>query len=95
MAKASSKKKPQQNQKLKERRAQSIFHCVESALNLYFEDMDGHDPSDLYELVLSQTEKPMLQVVLKQTQGNITRSAEMLGINRATLRKKLKKYDLE
>lgn len=91
MAKAGSKKQPQQ----KERRAQSIFHCVESALNLYFEDMDGHDPSDLYELVLSQTEKPMLQVVLKQTQGNITRSAEMLGINRATLRKKLKKYDLE
>jgi Fis family transcriptional regulator, factor for inversion stimulation protein len=93
MAKAGSKKKPQQKQK--ERRDQSIFHCVENALNNYFEDMDGHDPSDLYELVLSQTEKPMLQVVLKQTQGNITRSAEMLGINRATLRKKLKKYDLE
>lgn len=93
IAKAGSKKKPQKKQK--ERRTESIHHCVESALNLYFEDMDGHDPSDLYELILSQTERPMLEVVLKQTQGNITKSAEILGINRATLRKKLKKYDLE
>lgn len=93
MAKAGSKKKLQK--KRKERRSKSIYHCVESALNNYFEDMDGHDPSDLYELILSQTEKPMLEVVLKQTQGNITRSAEILGINRATLRKKLKKYELE
>lgn len=93
IAKASSKKKPQKKQK--ERRAESIYHCVEHALNNYFDDMDGHEPSDLYELVLSQTEKPMLEVVLKQTQGNITRSAEILGINRATLRKKLKKYELD
>ena len=57
--------------------------------------MDGHDPTDLYELILSQVEKPVFEVVLQQTQGNITRSAEMLGINRATLRKKLKKYALE
>jgi len=93
MAKTVGKKKSQKQRK--ERRAKSIYHCVESALNLYFEDMDGHDPSDLYELVLSQVEKPVLEVVLKQTQGNITRSAEILGINRATLRKKLKKYALE
>lgn len=93
MAKIGGKKKLQKKQK--ERRAKSIHHCIESALNLYFEDMDGHDPSDVYELILSQTEKPMLEVVLKQTQGNITRSSEILGINRATLRKKLKKYALE
>ena len=83
-----------QQKKRKERRKKSIHHCIESALDSYFEDMDGHDPSDLYELILSQTEKPLLEVVLKQTQGNITRSAEILGINRVTLRKKLKKYDL-
>jgi len=93
MVKSGSKKVPQK--KKKERRTQSIYHCVESALNLYFKDMDCHDPYNLYELILSQTEKPMLEVVLKQTQGNITKSAEILGINRATLRKKLKKYDLE
>lgn len=93
MAKPGGKKAVQK--KRKERRKKSIHHCVESALNLYFEDMDGHDPSDLYELILSQTEKPMLEVILKQTQGNITRSAEILGINRATLRKKLLKYGLE
>ena len=87
--------KQAQQKKRKERRTQSIHHCVESALNIYFEDMDGHDPKDLYELILSQTEKPLLEVVLKQTQGNITKSAEMLGINRATLHKKLKKYGLE
>ncbi len=93
MVKPSGKKTSQKEYKGK--RTQSIQHCVESALELYFEDMDGHDPSALYELVLSQTERPMLEVVLKQTQGNITKSAEILGINRATLRKKLKKYDLE
>ncbi len=93
MAKTDGKKRSQKQRK--ERRAESIHQCVESALNLYFEDMDGHDPSDLYELILSQTEKPMLEIVLEQTQGNITRSAEILGINRATLRKKLKKYSLE
>ena len=81
--------------KRKEGHDQSIQNCVESALNTYFEDLDGHEPYDLYELILSQTEKPLLEVVLKQAQGNITKSAEMLGINRATLRKKLKKYDLE
>lgn len=93
MVKSGHKKSSQK--KKKERRAESIYHCVKSALNLYFEDMDGHDPTDLYELILSQVEKPVFEVVLQQTQGNITRSAEMLGINRATLRKKLKKYALE
>ena len=93
MAKSGGKKVPQKKQIKKS--AESIYHCVESALDIYFEDMDGHNPGNLYELVLSQTEKPMLEVVLKHARGNITKSAEMLGINRATLRKKLKKYDLE
>ena len=93
MAKSGGKKVPQK--KRKEKHSQSIHYCVENALNTYFEDMDGHDPYDLYELILSQMERPLLEVVLKQAQGNITKSAEMLGINRATLRKKLKKYDLE
>ncbi len=93
--KAKSAKGKSIQKKAKEVREQSIANCVEGALNLYFKDMDGHDPHDLYELVLAQVEKPMLEVVLGQTQGNITRSAEMLGINRATLRKKLKKYKLE
>ena len=93
MAKSGAKKAPQK--KRKERRKQSIQRCVKVALRLYFEDMDGHDPSDLYELVLSQTEEPLLEVVLSQAQGNITRSAEILGINRATLRKKLMKYGLD
>jgi len=93
MAKSGGKKAPQKKQIKKS--AESIYHCVENALDIYFEDMDGHEPSDLYELVLSQAEKPMLEVVLKHARGNITKAAEMLGINRATLRKKLKKYDLE
>ena len=93
MAKSGAKKAPQKKRKIKTEH--SIYHCVESALEIYFEDMDGHDPANVYELVLSQAEKPMLEVVLRQTQGNITKSAEILGINRATLRKKLMKYGLE
>lgn len=73
---------------------QSIYRCVKDAIEVYFEDMDGHDPEDLYDLFLSQAEKPMIEVVLQQTQRNMTRSSKILGMNRATLRKKIKKYGL-
>lgn len=81
--------------KQKEEYDQSIHQCVKNALDSYFKDMDNHDPHDLYALILSQVEHPMLKVVLKQTQNNLTRAAKILGINRTTLRKKLKKYNLE
>jgi len=66
--------------------------CVRYALEHYFEQLNGHDPGGLYELVLNEIEQPLLEVVMRHTRGNISRAAQLLGLNRATLRKKLKKY---
>jgi Fis family transcriptional regulator len=64
------------------------------ALEHYFEDLDGQTPSDLYRMVLSEIEKPLLDKVMQVTRGNQSKAAEMLGLNRSTLRKKLQQYDL-
>ena len=68
---------------------------VHSALQDYFRQLDGHMPSNLYKLVLQEVEPPLLEAVMDYTSGNQTRAAEILGINRSTLRKKLKQYGLE
>jgi Fis family transcriptional regulator len=64
------------------------------ALRTYFGDLNGHKPGDLYQLVLGEVEPPLFQVVLDYTRGNQSRAADILGLNRATLRKKLKQYKL-
>ena len=63
--------------------------CVTDALEQYFRDLDGEKPCAIYDMVLKSIEKPMLEVVLVKAGGNQTLAAEMLGINRNTLRKKL------
>lgn len=72
-----------------------ISGCVKEALARYFEDLNGHDVAGLYDMVISEVELPLLESVLKYTHGNQTRAAEVLGINRGTLRKKLKQHGLE
>ncbi len=68
---------------------------VQDALSEYFQRLDGHMPSHLYKLVLQEVEPPLLETVMHHAGGNQTRAAEILGINRATLRKKLKQYGLD
>lgn len=75
-------------------RHQDIAACVRGALEKYFRDLDGEKPAGIFGMVLSSVEKPMLEVVMKQAEGNQTLAAEMLGINRNTLRKKLSEYQL-
>jgi Fis family transcriptional regulator len=67
---------------------------TEEALQKYFGDLNGHRPGDLYELVLGEVEEPLFKTVLDYTKGNQSVAAEILGINRATLRKKLRHYQL-
>ena len=74
--------------------ARSLSECVEEAMSNYFKDLDGHDASDLYELVISQVEKPLFEIVLKNYNGNISRTAQALGLNRGTVLGRLKKYGL-
>lgn len=71
-----------------------LRNSVKQALNNFLKQMDGQDPEELYELVLSEVEAPLLEEVMTYTRGNQTRAATMLGINRGTLRKKLKKYGM-
>lgn len=71
-----------------------ISHTVKVAMEQYFRDLDGEAPAAIYDMVLACVEKPLIEVVLAHTQGNQTRAAELLGLNRNTLRKKMKSYDL-
>ena len=68
--------------------------CVERSLQTYFDHLDGETPADLYALVLKEVEVPLLQTVMQQVCGNQSRAADMLGMSRGTLRKKLKQHDL-
>ena len=67
---------------------------TESALNDYFQKLNGTAPGDLYDLVLAEVERPLFRTVMAYTDGNQSRAAEILGINRGTLRKKLKTYSI-
>ena len=78
----------------RERRKQPIRRSVTSAIELFLQDMDGHEVNDLYHVVLSEVEPAILDVVMNYVEGNQTEAAEMLGISRGTLRKKLKLYGL-
>jgi Fis family transcriptional regulator len=82
-------------QPVKERRNQPLSSCVQTVLELYFMDMDGHKPGDLYGMVIGEVEKPLLETVLRHTRGNQTTAAEILGMSRSTLRKKLREYRLD
>lgn len=67
---------------------------AERALADYFANLDGHDPSRLYDLVMREVEEPLFRVVLDYADGNQSRAAGILGINRGTLRKKLREFGL-
>jgi Fis family transcriptional regulator len=67
---------------------------VKQALHSFLKQLDGHDPEQLYDVVLAELEAPLLEEVMTYTRGNQTRAATMLGINRGTLRKKLKRYGM-
>lgn len=67
---------------------------TQDALDAYFKNLNGHRPGDLYALVMSEVEQPLFKAVLDYTRGNQSRAADILGINRGTLRKKLRGYHL-
>ncbi len=73
-------------------RSRPLAGHVRESLERYFDELNGQAPSELYDLVLSEIEQPLLEVVMAQTRGNISKAAAFLGLNRATLRKKLQRY---
>lgn len=72
-----------------------ISRCVKKALDSYFQDLDGEKPSAVYNMVIDCVEKPLLETILRYSQGNQTHAAEVLGINRNTLRKKMKDHGIK
>ena len=70
-------------------RNNELADAVRRSLERYFRDMDGEKPTAIYDMVLKNVERPLLEVVLDHAEGNQTIAAEMLGINRNTLRKKM------
>jgi len=68
---------------------------IDNLLDQYFNDLDGNQPTAIYEMVINTVEKPLLLYIMNKTEGNQSKAAKMLGLNRNTLRKKLKQYNLE
>jgi Fis family transcriptional regulator len=73
---------------------QTLRACVSTVLNEYFAQVDPELITGLYDMVLSEVEAPLLEAVMQKARSNQSRAAQMLGLNRGTLRKKLKQYDL-
>ncbi|MDO4906652.1 Fis family transcriptional regulator [Neisseria sp.] len=71
-----------------------IARCIEQNLQQYFRDLGGEAACGVYDMVLEQVEKPLLQCVMAECGGNQSKAAAVLGLNRNTLRKKLVQYGL-
>ncbi len=72
-----------------------IADCIRKSLDRYFSDLDGARPRAVYDMVIRNVEKPLLEAVLTQAEGNQTVAAQMLGINRNTLRKKMAQHKIK
>lgn len=72
----------------------NIEDCVRDSLQAYFNDLGGETPGGMYDMLLRLVEKPLLEVVMAQADGNQSRAADWLGLNRNTLRKKLVEHQL-
>jgi Fis family transcriptional regulator len=66
--------------------------CVKQTMERFFSDLNGEKVTGVYDMVLHEMEKPLLEIVMRHTKGNQVRAADILGINRNTLRKKLKQH---
>ena len=72
----------------------NIEQCVRESLQSYFRDLDGETPDGVYDMVVRAVERPMLEVVMNRAEGNQSKAADWLGINRNTLRRKLLEHKL-
>ncbi len=75
-------------------RTQPLHRAVKDAIERYFTSLGDQQPTDVYRLVMEEVERPLLECVMHQCEGNQSRAAKILGLSRATLRKKLRQYDL-
>jgi len=76
-------------------RGSDLAGAVRRALERYFRDLEGEKPTAIYDMVMKNVEKPVLETVLAKAGGNLTLAAAMLGIDRNTLRKKLQQHRIK
>lgn len=72
-----------------------IARCVRKSVEGYLKDLDGAKPHPIYGMVIRSVEEPLFELVMKYAEGNQTRAAELLGINRNTLRNKIRQYRIK
>ena len=72
-----------------------IVSCIRKAIGGYLNDLDGEKTGNLYSMVIQSVEKPLIEIAIQHTKGNQTQAAELLGINRNTLRQKMKQFQIK
>ncbi|MBY0484493.1 helix-turn-helix domain-containing protein [Nitrosomonas sp.] len=72
-----------------------IASCIRKAIGGYLNDLDGEKPGNLYSMVVQSVEKPLIEIAIQHTNGNQTQAADLLGINRNTLRQKMKQFQIK
>ena len=72
-----------------------LHQHITEAIEKYFSNLDGEQPSNIYKMVIQEVEIPLFKTVLKYVNGNQRKAAIMLGLNRGTLRKKILEYRLD
>ncbi len=72
-----------------------IASCIRKAIGGYLNDLDGEKPGNLYSMVIQSAEKPLIEIAIQHTKGNQTQAADLLGINRNTLRQKMKQFQIK
>ncbi|MEO1957830.1 MAG: helix-turn-helix domain-containing protein [Methylophilaceae bacterium] len=75
--------------------ASKLGECIKESLECYFTNLEGEQPHAIYGMVLACVEKPMLEYILNKVGGNQSKAAEILGINRNTLRKKMAAHNID
>ncbi len=81
--------------RMNEKNDGEMARLVKRAIDGYFKDLDGEKASGVYDMVINCVEKPLLESVLTRVRGNQTHAAQMLGLNRNTLRKKMKSHGIK
>ncbi|CAE6517714.1 MAG TPA: Fis family transcriptional regulator [Nitrosomonas nitrosa] len=72
-----------------------IACCIRKSIEAYLKDLDGEKPCPIYEMVIRSVEKPLFELAMEYAEGNQTKAAELLGINRNTLRNRLAKHQIK
>jgi Fis family transcriptional regulator len=73
----------------------NLSNDIDTLLDQYFTDLSGENPNGVYDMVIQSVEKPLLLYIMNLSEGNQSKAADILGLNRNTLRKKLKQHKIE